>query len=480
MKKNKILLKTALIIAPLCLPALSSCSKENATEESGPEGVRVISVQFGKATKAAFGTDGLTPAFAEGDKIRVSDGVSSEVCAVSVDGDGNATFTTTLSGGLTAIYPSEAAALTGAGRFDPIVSSSPRFKVPASQDGTVAKAIIAEATIAEGSSEAVFDGQTALFEITPPAGVTSFTITSLKPVGNRQNREGTAAPINTTGTTDAARLVIKVTAVPSGGKAYVALVPGVKLTDLSFDAGETYGMKGIPAGKLGTNPDVTVANMKYSIDAGNWHPYVIIGGLKWATMNVGATSETDCGYHFAWGYTDGCVWNTGLNSWVLASDNTTKKYFNGDYSQLFWDDFKDAALANWGGAWRMFRSEANGESVRLTDACRTDSSSGNFAPTSTGSVPASKGVYYYNVAGSKGFYCVNGEGKKLFFPIGGFAKDGVHNNSTEGWYWSSIAITKGDGGWRWSNDFIFSESSVIPFANNTRGCGMLIRPVSDL
>ena len=475
MKKNKILLKTALIIAPLCLPALSSCSKENATEESGPEGVRVISVQFGKTTKAAFGTDGVTPNFAEGDKIRVSDGVSSEVCAVSVDGDGNATFTTTLSGELRAIYPSEAAALTGAGRFDPIVSSSPRFKVPASQDGTIAKAIIAEATIAEGSSEAVFDGQTALFEITPPAGVTSFTITSLKAVGYPDARSGTAAPINTTGTTEAARLVIKVTAVPSGGKAYVALVPGVKLTDLSFDAGETYGMKGIPAGKLGTNPDVTVANMKYTVDAANWHPYLIIGGLKWATMNVGATSETDRGYHFGWGYAEGCVWND--TKWVLASDGTDWGF---PCYQRFVADFKDTALANWGGAWRMFRSEANGESVRLTDACRTDSSSGNFAPTSTGSVPASKGVYYYNVAGSEGLYCVNGEGKKLFFPVGGYAKDGAHNNPTEGWYWSSIAITKTDGGSRWSNDFIFSESSVIPSANNSRGCGMLIRPVADL
>ena len=35
------------------------------------------------------------------------------------------------------------------------------------------------------------------------------------------------------------------------------------------------------------------------------HDYVEIGGLKWATMNVGANNITDAGLYFQWGDTQG-------------------------------------------------------------------------------------------------------------------------------------------------------------------------------
>lgn len=37
----------------------------------------------------------------------------------------------------------------------------------------------------------------------------------------------------------------------------------------------------------------------------NGHDYVEIGGIKWATMNVGATAVTDNGLVFQWGDTQG-------------------------------------------------------------------------------------------------------------------------------------------------------------------------------
>ena len=40
-------------------------------------------------------------------------------------------------------------------------------------------------------------------------------------------------------------------------------------------------------------------------DPYNGHEYVEIGGLKWATMNVGATAVTDNGLYFQWGDTQG-------------------------------------------------------------------------------------------------------------------------------------------------------------------------------
>jgi hypothetical protein len=41
------------------------------------------------------------------------------------------------------------------------------------------------------------------------------------------------------------------------------------------------------------------------VDPYNGHAYVEIGGLKWATMNVGANSITDYGLYFQWGDTQG-------------------------------------------------------------------------------------------------------------------------------------------------------------------------------
>ena len=35
------------------------------------------------------------------------------------------------------------------------------------------------------------------------------------------------------------------------------------------------------------------------------HEYVEIGGIKWATMNIGANSVTDYGLYFQWGDTQG-------------------------------------------------------------------------------------------------------------------------------------------------------------------------------
>ena len=344
------------IIAALsAIAVFASCQKElgEKTSDSGQkDGLRVITVQFDNPTKASLGSDGLTPTFTNNDKIRVSNSTKSEECTVTVDG-ATATFTTTLSGALTAIYPEDAAVLSS-GEADAPIATSNNIKVPAYQDGTIAKAIIAKAEIADASScaTATFRCQTALFQITPPAGATTFTVTSLKAVVSGA-RTGDAVAINTEGAYDAAKRVITVT-VPSDGTAYVALKAGVNLTDLSFDAGETYGMKGIPAKDITAagKTDATAANTKYTINNGNWHPYVTIGGKKWATMNIGATSETDAGHYFAWGHAEGCVRNT--SGWVLASDNTTEKDFDTeDFPNRDASSFQDAATSNWGGSWRM-------------------------------------------------------------------------------------------------------------------------------
>lgn len=376
-----------IIAAMAAISVFSSCQKELANESvsNTTDGVRTISVQFDNSTKASL--SGFTPSFTNGDKIRVSNTEKSEECTVTVGG--TVTFTTTLSGALTAIYPAAAAVYTSGTPDGPI--SSPYFKVSASQDGDIAKAIIAKADITAESSTATFNVQTALFEITPPDGVKSFTVTSLKTVVSGA-RTGNAIAINTEGETDAEKLVITVSN-NSLSTFYVALKAGVNLSDLSFeyitDATKGLGaMKGIPAKDIAAagKTDATAANAKYTINSQNWHSYVTIGtgagARKWATMNIGATETNSYGTYFSWGevaghtpsaYTSGSTFTFPStkpedprypSTWSAGSgfDDCNTPYYDGsDYSSSKYKDNSsatlklsdDAANANWGGSWRM-------------------------------------------------------------------------------------------------------------------------------
>ena len=95
----------------------------------------------------------------------------------------------------------------------------------------------------------------------------------------------------------------------------------------------------------------------------NGHSYVDLGlpsRLKWATMNVGATSETDYGDYFMWGSIepntpDECTWtnapfNGGSSDYDETEFNSVKNtvYPNGILAKEY-----DAARVNMGGDWRM-------------------------------------------------------------------------------------------------------------------------------
>ncbi|MDO5322361.1 MAG: hypothetical protein Q4F39_08280 [Bacteroidia bacterium] len=517
-----------IIAAMAAISMFSSCQKElaNETASSTTDGVRTISVQFDNSTKASL--SGLAPTFTNNDKIRVSNTEKSEECTVTVSGAG-ATFTTTLSGALTAIYPADAAVLASEATDAPIASSN-NFKVLASQDGTMEKAIIAKATVAEGGSTATFSGLTSLFVVTPPSGATSFTIKSLNKIGTDGQRATTpdAEFINTSGEDDAAKRIITVTGVDTDGNAYVSLVPGVNLTDLSFDAGANYGMKGIPMKDITASgkPNATAANTKYTIGNANntWHPYVPIGGKKWATENIGATETDPYGTYFMWGETNGikpsassfsfptskyytadnhswtktsgfawanCPWTNGtFNS--SSNKNVFTKYTNSDdYAKSGTADNKtkldladDAAYANWGGPWRMPTggTESNADFTALAKAANASYSSSSLSYTdtiTTGDAPSSQGVYYYyNVSGKTvGVYFVDSSQKKLFFPAAGFGNGtSLLNAGSCGYYWSSSLYTSGPNR---AYGLLFSSGNVNPQNYNHRYYGFSVRPVSD-
>lgn len=94
-------------------------------------------------------------------------------------------------------------------------------------------------------------------------------------------------------------------------------------------------------------PNVTVCQQEGDVhynpyvDPYNGHAYVDLGlpsGTKWATMNVGALSETDYGNHYMYGM--------GSN---IYNDNDTP--YDGTENPL--DLSKDTARQTWGGGWHM-------------------------------------------------------------------------------------------------------------------------------
>lgn len=206
-------------------------------------------------------------------------------------------------------------------------------------------------------------------------------------------------------------------------------------------------------------------------DPTNGHSYVEIGGLKWATMNVGATSETDYGLYFQWGDTQGYTASqvgsgSGQKAFSWAdykwSDNGSSSVFtkyNATDDKTILDIEDDAARANMGGEWRMPTTEelqALGEAV---NAVWTEN---------------------YNGSGVDGLLCTDktDSTKTLFFPAAGYADDGSLNSvGDEGFVWSSsLSSNYVDSAW----DLLFFDEGTYWGNNDSFRCyGFSVRGVLD-
>ena len=86
------------------------------------------------------------------------------------------------------------------------------------------------------------------------------------------------------------------------------------------------------------------------------HEYVEIGGIKWATMNLGANSVTDYGVYYYWGDTQGYTAtqteNLGPEDYKYYDNESYTKYNDIDELMIL-QSSDDAVTATWGGNWRM-------------------------------------------------------------------------------------------------------------------------------
>ena len=163
------------LLAAAAMVALASCTQDFLDEQGRnpqTEGSRTIAVSFGTSVKSELDRDGVTPKFVNGDRITVSNGKQCEEKDITVK-DGIASFSTDLTGPLKAVYPYDAAEISGGDIVGVTVSEN--------QSGSFREANIAMAEIGASENTAIFKNKTAVlkFYVGSGIGVTELEITEI-------------------------------------------------------------------------------------------------------------------------------------------------------------------------------------------------------------------------------------------------------------------------------------------------------------
>ena len=156
----------------------------------------------------------------------------------------------------------------------------------------------------------------------------------------------------------------------------------------------------------------------------NGHEFVEIGGIKWATCNVGAKKPTDTGLYFQWGDRKG--YTADEVGKIKMFNRPSYKHYNGKrftkYNQfdgkLVLDLCDDAAFSYMGQEWRM----PTQDDIR----CLFENTTHWW-------------TFSYQDSGVAGivFTDITDSTKELFFPATGYCLNGCVNYvGSYGSYWS--------------------------------------------
>ncbi|MBQ9362110.1 MAG: hypothetical protein IJT97_01685 [Bacteroidaceae bacterium] len=190
----------------------------------------------------------------------------------------------------------------------------------------------------------------------------------------------------------------------------------------------------------------------------NDHEYVDLGlSVKWATMNIGASSPEDYGDYFAWGETkpkDTYNWSTYTlckgSSTTMTEYCTSSSYGTVDNKTVL-DLEDDAARANWGGTWRM---PTKAEQDELRTNC----------------------TWTWTTQNGKNGYKVTSKtnGNSIFLPAAGSRYgSSLYDAGSYGGYWSSSLLTSTSS----SAYYLGFNSSDVDWYYSTRYDGRSVRAV---
>ena len=226
----------------------------------------------------------------------------------------------------------------------------------------------------------------------------------------------------------------------------------------------------------------------------NGYAYVDLGlSVKWATMNVGATNATGYGKYYAWGETKayGEEDQTNVRNYNYAGSYTKTYYYFNTYkwsnddngnsfskytisSKTTLEPEDDAAVQNWGGAWRM---PTHDEQTELVNNCYWV-----WTSSYNGSGVAGYIVYAAKSSSDKGQVVYNGNtpssdyslsDSHIFLPAAGYLSyNSLYDAGTGGYYWSS---SLDDSLCAWG--MYFSSGHRRRGSNYGRACGHSVRAV---
>ena len=194
----------------------------------------------------------------------------------------------------------------------------------------------------------------------------------------------------------------------------------------------------------------------------NGHEYVEMGdGLKWATMNVGASSPGDYGDYLSWGETQpktNYTWSTYFDNPSGDGVTFTKYRTNG---KTVLDSEDDAAKVNWGGTWRM---PTRSEITALLDTADFDWTWTDNYNGAAGYIVTSKVTGYV--------------GNRIFLPATGFRMNTTVSFASDvGNYLSSDLFSESPD---YSYVIYFVKTrSILSLDMSYRFRGQAVRPVSN-
>ncbi|MCQ2313424.1 MAG: fibrobacter succinogenes major paralogous domain-containing protein [Paludibacteraceae bacterium] len=179
-------------------------------------------------------------------------------------------------------------------------------------------------------------------------------------------------------------------------------------------------------------------------------------GIKWANMNVGATTPEGYGDYFAWGETEPKEvydWSTYFDT---NDGGSTLIKYNNNGGKTTLDPEDDAAHVNWGGNWRM-PTKAEQDELRNTDNCTWEWKT-NYNGT---------GVNGYLVTSKK-------NGNSIFLPASGCRfVSSVSDVGSYGYYWSSSLFED----YSYYAYYFYFYSVNVDWYYNNRYYGRSVRPV---
>lgn len=231
-----------------------------------------------------------------------------------------------------------------------------------------------------------------------------------------------------------------------------------------LQSGTTYYVRAYATNEVGTayGEEVSFTTQEQSSTPNNGtengYAYVDLGlSVKWATMNVGASSPEDYGDYFAWGETStksSYDWSTykhcNGSATSLTKYNNSSSYGTVDNKTTL-ELSDDAARANWGSSWRM-----------PTDAELTELRSNCIWTWTT-----QNGVNGYKVTSKS-------NGNSIFLPAAGFRYDSsLSSAGSDGNYWSSSLNT----GYPYLAWDVYFNSGCVYRGSNHRLYGFTVRPV---